>query len=147
MWLIWLATKRESSCEHKTWTSLESDHFSPAINASYSVSLLVILNVIFKARVNSCYSELMRSKPTPTPLMFTAPSVYRWQKLSSGICNYVVMLGSGRSICDPVGISAKKSAITCPLIAVLGLKRIVKALISTAHFANLPNMSGLFRIW
>ncbi|MFS7901968.1 hypothetical protein Hanom_Chr01g00005811 [Helianthus anomalus] len=89
----------------------------PASSASYSASLLEHSKSKRKAYISLIWSGLISIKPAPDPLPLDDPSVYNFQ-----VCLAVLVSGmswtTGSVTTSPSGISAKKSAITCPLTAV-----------------------------
>ncbi|GKG29599.1 hypothetical protein Tco_0419497, partial [Tanacetum coccineum] len=93
-----------------------SARIRPAINASYSASLLVTSNLNLMAYVNSIPSGFVSMSLSPEPSIQDDPSVNKVQ--GSGSLSGSVM---GSSEDSSSGRSTIKSANICPLIDILGL--------------------------
>ncbi|MFS7931158.1 hypothetical protein Hanom_Chr04g00352751 [Helianthus anomalus] len=106
----------------------------PAKRASYSASLLELLNSSRSAYVTSVPSGSVRIRPAPDPSALEAPSVYKDHGFSGAL--------SASSVPFSSGISTKKSAITCPFNGPLVRKVMLNAPNSIAHFAIRPETSG-----
>ena len=115
-------------------TPISLARLRPAIIASYSASLFVALKpqLIAVSRV-SPFGEV-RTIPSQLPLKLLKPSMCRVHIPSCGPSAYSWMLGVK---------SVMKSVNTYDLIVVRGWKVMSNSLSSTAHFASLPNNSGL----
>ncbi|GKE76293.1 hypothetical protein Tco_1542413, partial [Tanacetum coccineum] len=77
--LTWLVTTSESMKTCKWWTYSLIDSSKPAINASYSDSLLEVGNSKRRAYLISFPSRLVKMRPAPVPSLLDAPSVYNVQ--------------------------------------------------------------------
>jgi hypothetical protein len=131
----------------KTWIWLTSSltaSSNPAIKASYSASLLDARNSNRRAYVTSFPSGSVRMRPAPEPSFLDAPSMY-------SVHIGVFLSALGFEVVAPLcslgesflGVSAMKSAITCPLITDRGLYVILCSPSSIAYLANRPDFSGL----
>ena len=78
----------------------------------------------------------VRIKPALLPYAFVAPSTKRFQ-MGRSVGAWVFSVGSAEVN------SMKKSAKTCPFIAVFGLYLMSNLLSSMAHFISIPEVSGL----
>ncbi|KAF5757007.1 hypothetical protein HanXRQr2_Chr17g0821571 [Helianthus annuus] len=116
-----------------------------ASSASYSALLLEHSKSNRRAYISLISSGLINMRHAPEPFPLDDPSVYNFQ-----VCLAVLDSGmswtTGSCITSPSGISGKKSAITCPLIVVRFQYSISRAPNSSAHLANLPEISGLCKI-
>ncbi|GJX69894.1 hypothetical protein Tco_0307065 [Tanacetum coccineum] len=136
--LTWLATSYEST---KTMISSIFIYFAmrnPTITASYSASLLVAVNLNFKAYVNFVPSGLTTIKPASKPSSLDAPSVYSFYLVVSSVCYFSLKSVSSSSSL----VSARKSARIWALTAFLGLNSISCSPSSIAHLATLPDFLG-----
>ena len=106
------------------------------MTASYSASLLEVWNPNLSAYSMSIPSGEVRIRPALLPCAFEAPSIESFQMERS-----VVVWASLAGSADVN--SMKKSAKTCPFIAVFGLILISNSLSSMAHFISLPEVSSL----
>ena len=124
-------TSRESLRIKRLLAPTASASSNPTIMASYSDSLFKVLKP--KRKACSILSPIgeVNCRPIPAPECLEALSKQRVHRpLLSG-----QVLGCG--------ISARKSAKTCPFFASLGLYWIPYSLISIAQRAILPDRSGL----
>ena len=117
---------------------------SPAIRASYSLTLLVALKLHLTALEAVFTVGEVSTIPTPAPLTLLDPSTCRIHSLSS------LVSPQRRTSCSKTGSisgenSATKSARTCEFIAVAGRKITSYSPSSTAHLAKRPETSGLWR--
>ena len=106
------------------------------MTASYSASLLEVLNPNLSAYSMSIPSGEVRIRPAPLPYAFEAPSTESFQ-VERSVVAWASLAGSADVN------SMMKSAKTCAFIAVFGLYLISNSLNSMAHFISLPEVSGL----
>ncbi|GKB03038.1 hypothetical protein Tco_0831127 [Tanacetum coccineum] len=118
----------------------------PASRASYSASLSVLVKLSRRAYVNSTLLGLMSTNPAPDPLLFEASSANKVHLLISSWFGDPAGSRKNSSGCVPAGASDKKSANTCPFIALLGSYSIFYVPNSTECLASFPDVCALFNI-
>ncbi|KAL5747093.1 hypothetical protein ACOSQ2_024390 [Xanthoceras sorbifolium] len=92
---------------------------SPAMRASYSASLLVVLNPHLMDLSMTCSVGEVSTIPSPLPLALLDPSTAKLHS-SLGVSHDIVQSSSSARCRIPGVKSAMKSASTCDLIAVRG---------------------------
>ncbi|GJS44316.1 hypothetical protein Tco_0569359 [Tanacetum coccineum] len=118
---------------------------NPARSASYSASLLVVLNPNLNAYVYSFPSGLTTIRPTPEPSELEALSVNSFHAfLGSG--SFLLTFSFFASLFSGAGVSTRKSANICPLVEFLTLNSISCSPNSIAHLAMRLDFSGFARI-
>ena len=106
------------------------------MTASYSASLLEVLNPNLSAYSMSIPYREVRIRLAPLPCAFKAPSTESFQ-VERSVVAWASLVGSADVN------SMMKSAKTCAFIAVFGLYLISNSLSSMAHFIILLEVSGL----
>ncbi|GJR30388.1 hypothetical protein Tco_1106620 [Tanacetum coccineum] len=96
---------------------------NPTRSASYSASLLVVLNSNLSAYVYSFPSGLTTIRPAPEPSELEALSVNSFYAFS-GSGSFLLTSSFFVSMFSVSGISARKSANICPLIEFFPLNSI-----------------------
>ncbi|GJT88689.1 hypothetical protein Tco_1070406 [Tanacetum coccineum] len=118
---------------------------NPARSASYSATLLVVLNSNLNAYVYSFPSGLTTIRPALEPSELEAPSVNNFHAFS-GFGSFLLISSFFASLFSVSGVSARKSANICPLIEFLPLNLISCSPNSMAHLAMRSNFFGFARI-